>query len=109
MTFSIELLPRAQGDFEVMFSYLWKRSPEGAESWRQAFELATKRLKTNPLSCGLAPENKHFVFELRQLLFKTRYGRTYRAVFRIDESRVSIFRLCGPGQAPLSLDEIPYR
>jgi len=103
------MLPRAQDDFETMFSYIWKRSPEGANNWRQAFELATKRLKTNPQSCGLAPEDKQFDFELRQLLFKTRYGRTYRAVFRVDEPRVSILRLCGPGQAPLRPDEIPLR
>lgn len=107
MNYTVRVLPRAKQDLRRIFFYIEERSPEGAIRWEEALESGLDRLSNNPLIYGLAPEDKHFVFELRQLLFKTRRGRNYRAVYRIDENEVTVLRICGPGQAPLSPDEIP--
>jgi len=107
VNYLINILPRAESDFQQMYSYIQERSSEGAIRWRQAFDAGVDRLTHNPFIYDLAPEDKHFDFEMRQLLFKTRHGRTYRAVYRIDENVVVVLRICGPGQAPLSPDEMP--
>ena len=106
MTWSINILPLAEVDFREMYAFIAGYSPAGAERWKQAFEIALQRLKDNPLSCGLAPESRHFNFELRQLRFKTKHGRFYRAVYRIDKNVVIIYRLRGPGQAMLMRGEL---
>jgi len=109
VSYSLHILPRAETDFVRIFYYIAERSPDGAERWREAFTARTKRIQQNPNSCGLAQEDSHFDFELRQLLFKTRYGHTYRAVYRVEDNDVYILRICGAGQAPLSPDEIPLK
>ena len=107
MNYSLHILPRAENDFLQMFAFIEERSPAGAEAWRHAFEAGLKRLRENPFIHGLAPEDVHFDFELRQLLFKTTHGRTYRVVYRVDDNVVTIYRVRGPGQAPLKPDEMP--
>ncbi len=107
MSYSVRLLSRAKADLLRIFFYIEERSPEGALRWEEALEAGLDRLRGNPSIYGLAPEDSHFDFELRQLLFKTKQGRTYRAVYRIDRNQVIVFRICGPGQAPLSPDELP--
>ena len=107
MTHSVLLLRRAKADYRHLFSYLEERSPQGALNWEESLEAGLARLRSNPLIYGLAPENMHFDFELRQLLFKTRYGRVYRAVYRVVGNEVTVFRICGPGQSPLNPNQIP--
>jgi hypothetical protein len=43
---------------------------------------------------------------LRQATFRTRHGRTYRAVFTIVGDQVRILRVRGPGRPPLEADEL---
>lgn len=45
-------------------------------------------------------------FELRQILFKTRRGRVYRAVYFIEVETVFVVRVRGPRQAPIEPDDI---
>ena len=78
MSYSVRLLPRAKTDLHRIFFYIEERSPEGALRWEKALEAGLDRLGGNPLIYGLAPEDSHFDFELRQLLFKTKHGRTPR-------------------------------
>jgi len=104
--YSLHILPRAEEDFLHMFSFIETRSPDGAKRWKQAFEAGLQRLENNPFIYGLAPEDVYFDFDLRQLLFKTKRGRMYRAVYRVDNDVVTIYRVRGPGQAPLVPDEI---
>jgi len=106
MSFSVRLLPLAKEDLHRIFHFIKERSTSGALHWEQALESGLQRLSEQPLSYGFAPENCHFDFELRQLLFKTRYGNSYRLVYRIDGTEVFVFRICGPGQAPLSPHEV---
>lgn len=106
MSYDLRILPRAEADFRCIFSYIEKRSPQGAEAWREALDRALDAIEANPHSASLAPENDHFDFDLRHSLFKTRRGRTYRILFRIDGFRIAVFRFRGPGQALLLPDEL---
>lgn len=88
-----------------MFDYIEQRSPQGAAAWEEAYEACLARLEANPLQFGLAPEHGHFEFELRQFLFRTRSGKPYRGIFRIDGETVTILRLRGHGQAAVDPEE----
>jgi hypothetical protein len=49
----------------------------------------------------MAPENTDTEFEVRQVLFKTRRGNVYRALYLLDGEDVYILRVRGKGQAPV--------
>jgi plasmid stabilization system protein ParE len=104
---TVNLLAVAESDLRRMFYYIQERSPQGAERWERAFEHCLSRLQDNPYVCGLALENDAFDYELRQILFGTKGGQRYRAVFRIDDDCVTVYRLRGPGQASLSAKDLP--
>ena len=107
MKFPVRILPRAKRDFHRIFSYIEQRSPEGAAQWWEAFENGRQRVSSNPEQCGFAPENQSADYDLRQLLFKTRHGLVYRAIFTVLDDEIFILRIRGPGQPPLNLDELP--
>ena len=66
-----------------------------------------QRVVEHPRRFPLAPENSLATLgEVRQFLFKTRRGRTYRAVYVIMDDEVRILRVRGPGQPPLTDDEM---
>jgi hypothetical protein len=48
--------------------------------------------------CGLAPEDAEHDSEIRQIVFKTRSGLPYRALFTIDGDQVHVIHVRGPGQ-----------
>jgi len=81
MSFTLRILPRAERDAQAIFDYIYPRSPDGAICWWDAFEKAANELPKNPKRYGFAPENNLSEFEVRQFLFKTPHGRTYRAGF----------------------------
>lgn len=101
MTFAVHLLPAAEADLESIYGYIQKRSPQGALRWEASLEKALEQLSKSPLRYRPANENKAFEFELRQILFGTQGDKRYRILFRVNGKRVTIYRLRGPGQAPL--------
>lgn len=107
MTYQVRLLPKAKDDFHAMYEYIAKRSPEGADRWVAALESGLEKLKKNPRLCGFAPEDRSFSRGLRQLIFGTRQGLRYRAVYFVEDDQVLVVRLRGPGQPPLRKAEIP--
>lgn len=102
MKFSVRLLTRANADVQSIVSYIAERSPRGARHWNDAFESAIVRLEDAPMSCGLAPENEFFHFELREIPFRTKYGKPFRMVFRVIGTEVIVFRVRGHGQADVN-------
>ncbi len=106
MSFHVRIVRRAERDAQQIFDWLAARSADGALRWWDAFELAVAKLGENPSGYGLAPENDLAETELRQFLFKTRRGRTYRGVFSVSGDEVKILRVRGPGQPPLEPDEL---
>jgi len=108
MNFTLRILPRAERDAQAIFEYIHPRSADGAVRWWYAFEKAVNELPKNPERYGFAPENSLSQIDIRQFLFKTPQGRTYRGVFVVVESQVRVLRVRGPGQAKLSADEMPF-
>jgi hypothetical protein len=53
-----------------------------------------------------AMEDPESNLPLKEALFRTTHGHSYRAVFAIVGDQVRILRVRGPGQPPLSDDEL---
>ena len=98
MTYRVVILARARQDVDEIYDWIAKRSPDGAQRWLNGFEQATGTLQTNPFIGPPAPESKFFDIEIRHILFHTRSGRTYRAIFVVIDDAVRILRVRGPGQ-----------
>jgi plasmid stabilization system protein ParE len=107
VSYTVRLLALAKGDRRRLFRYIDRRSPQGAAAWEAAYEACLDRLEDNPFQFGLAPEDPHFDIALRQFFFRTKSGKPYRVVFRIDGDVVTILRLRGHGQALIEGDELP--
>ena len=105
MTRRLNIVPRAEQDAQI-FDWIAERSPDGANRWFAAFEHATKEVAQGSRPYGLAPEGQHVTYELRQFLFKTSHGRIYRGVFTVVGDEVRVLRIRGPGQPPLTADEL---
>ena len=107
MSLRLRILPRAEADAQHIFDFIRERSHQGARAWWVAFEDAARRAVSDATRFALAPEDVSTDFELRQVLFKTRRGRTYRFIFTVIDEELRILRVRGPGQPPLALDELP--
>jgi hypothetical protein len=106
MTFTVRELPKAKLDKHSIFGWLYERSPAGAAAWLDAYDALLERLTSDAPSFGPAQESPDCNFDVRQAFFKTRRGRVYRAIFFIDGHAVFVLRVRGPGQAPLTPEEI---
>lgn len=105
MNRTVIVLPAAKEDLYGILAWIKHRSPAGAKEWFRAWNDALQRLEREPLP-GKAPEDADHDLEIRQLLFKTRRGRVYRAMFTIRDDHVVVLRIRGPGQDLLSSDEL---
>ncbi|MBI1344839.1 hypothetical protein GC163_00970 [bacterium] len=101
MSWTVRILPRAEEDVTEIYDWVSVRSPQGAEAWLAALTSAIDRLPIDPESYGTAPETGLQGFVLRQFLFRTRRGRTYRGIFTLQDQAIYLLRVRGPGQAPL--------
>lgn len=106
MSHHLNVLPAAESDVQKIYSYIYNRSPDGALAWLQAFEECTERIVQQPFACSFATENSRFDFDLRQALFKTRFGKRYRCVFTVVGDEVRVLRVRGPGQRLLRRSEM---
>ncbi len=106
MTYRVQTLPRAELDAQQIYEWIKEQSPDGARRWWLAFLDACDKLKRQPLSFALAPEFELSDREIRQILFKTRRGRYYRALYVVVEDEVRVVRVRGPGQPDLLPDEL---
>jgi plasmid stabilization system protein ParE len=106
MTYRVTILRRAWQDVQAIETYIAARSKQGAKSWVKGFDNAIASLKKNPLQEPLAPENDEFAEEIRNIMFRTRKGRTYRAIFLVRGDEVRVLRIQGAGQDTLSADNI---
>jgi len=97
---------RADADARQITRWIAQRSLQGAQAWLDAYEALLERLAEYADSCPAALEDAECSIRLRESLFRTRHGRTYRAVFTIAGDEVRILRIRGPGQPPLQDDEL---
>lgn len=98
MTYELLLVPRAESEVDRIVQYLAERSPQGAAAWCKRWQEVLAELHTDPLIHGLAPESKEYNTAVRQVLFKTRRGRVYRALFTVVGRGVYIIHVRGPRQ-----------
>jgi len=68
--------------------------------------IAIDGLGTKAHFCPFAPENTYSDREVRNVLFRTRRGRVYRAVFIVEEDEVFVTHVRGPKQDVLSASDI---
>lgn len=105
MMYSVEVSARAESDLQQIADWLAERSPDGALRWIAAARKTIEGLSSDPEQHSLAPENDYLEVEVRNAFFKTRRGRTYRAVFVIKNKTVFVTHIRGPRQRPLSSRE----
>ena len=103
--FHVEMSGEARANVTAIYDWIAASSPSGASRWLVAFEQAISRLERLPHSYGLAPESKYAPYELRQIMFKTRRGHVYRAVYFVEEDVVKITHVRGPRQRLISVSE----
>lgn len=106
MSYQVRILARARQDFEGYVAWISERSPRGAERWVAAFEAALARLERNPFVAPIAGESEELGEEVRHILFRTKAGRPYRALFVVVGDEVRILRIRGSGQAPVTREDI---
>jgi plasmid stabilization system protein ParE len=106
MSFTVRIAPRAWSDADGIFDWLAARSPAGASRWYGAFLSAARQLTDDADRHGIAPESEVLGRTIRQRFFKTRRGRVYRLLFIEQGDELTILRIRGPGQAPVSADEM---
>lgn len=104
--FQIIVLPRAESDMDCILEWIAVRSPAGARAWISALEDAFERIALDPMRFEEVREAAMLEESLKQCLFKTKQGRIYRVVFLLDRDKVTVVRIRGPGQPPLTSDEI---
>ena len=106
MTFEVRVLGRGQADIEDIYQWLRQRSPTGAAAWYAALVATLDQLAEFPAACPPAAEAREMGMDLRQELFRTRRGRTYRILFMIVGAEVRVLRVRGPGQRPVAEREV---
>lgn len=106
MNYRVEVSEPAENDADAIYAWIKERSQSGAQSWWNAFLAALEKLKSDLSGLALAPETDAFDERLHQLLFKTRRGNVYRILFIVRDAVVHVLRVRGPGQGPISPDEI---
>lgn len=106
MKYNVIALRRADADVRHITRWIAQHSTQGAEAWLEAYEQLLARLAEHADSCPAALEGADCTVPLKEALFRTQHGRTYRAVLTILGDEVRIMRVRGPGQPPLQDDEL---
>jgi plasmid stabilization system protein ParE len=106
MSYIVELTEGAYADLDRLTAALEERWPEGSERVIARFYAALPRLESFPLACGLAYESQFFPYEVRHLLFEIHKGRTYRALFNVQDDRVRVLAVRAPGEKPITPEDI---
>jgi plasmid stabilization system protein ParE len=106
VTLQVRVSQHAQRDVETILTWLSERSPPGAERWFEKYLETLHKLSERAAGCPLAPEASFTGRELRQLLFKTRRGHTYRSLFLIDGDFIQLLAVRGSGQDLATAEEL---
>jgi plasmid stabilization system protein ParE len=106
MSYRVNILARARADFDAIIGWIANRSPEGADRLTERFQDALARLEHNPFIAPVAPESEDVGQEVRHITFRTKSGRTFRALFVVEGTAVRVLRVRGPGEPPLSARDL---
>lgn len=106
MSLRVRLTEAAKEEVRSILSWIKARSATGAASWREAWLGALATVAKRGASLAEAPESDGHDEAIRQILFKTRHGRRYRALFVIREDVAFVLHVRGPGQDLMKLDDL---
>jgi plasmid stabilization system protein ParE len=101
MKYRVAVSPIARVDANHIYAWLHELSPMGAAAWLEAFQDAVDGLAEGALLHGRASEGRSLGRDVRENFFKTKRGKRYRLLYRIDGDDVRVLRVRGPGQPPL--------
>jgi toxin ParE1/3/4 len=82
MVYKVEIMQRAQRDFEAIYLFIQAAASQPARKWYSGFKEALRTLSQNPQPCPVSPESSG----VRRLLY-SRKPHIYRALFKIDEKK----------------------
>lgn len=89
MAYRVEITPEAEADLAHAYLYICAQSShERAAAWYNQLRGAVATLQAYPGRCPLAPEDRAFSEEIRQLIH-----RPYRILFSIVGNKVVILRV----------------
>ena len=85
MSYHVRTTPRAQVDIDSVLHWMIheRKSLQGAKACLDAYEQAIAALAEQPERFPNVSERAELGRDVRQFLFKTRHGRSYRGVFLI--------------------------
>lgn len=98
MTHLVIILPTAERDLDQILTWLYRLSPLGAKKWLEQWEETQATLMENPERCAMAPESELHPIPIHQIIFRTRKGNPYRALFAIEGNQVFVIHIRGTGQ-----------
>lgn len=98
MTYRVRFQARAKADVRNIVRYIKQHSVSGAAAWLSVLENARQKVGTNADGYGLCDEASHFEIDVRQFLFKTRRGRTYRSCSRSSATKSASCGFAVPGR-----------
>lgn len=107
MNFSVNIHPFAQADYDHIYNYILKRSPQGAARWDEALDAAIFSLKQDPIRYARIHEPVVGKSEYKQKSFTTRRGNRYRLIYVVEGKSVTILRIRGHGQASITPRDLP--
>jgi plasmid stabilization system protein ParE len=90
--FEVIILPAAERDIEDAYSWISEQDADAAVRWYNRMMEVIFSLDTFPERCPLAPENKFFRTEIREV-FHGRRQNKYRILFTVSKSEVRILHV----------------
>ena len=102
----LRLGPKAVADIDLTVEWLSRRSVSGAEAWLRVLDDAKAAIVLAPSSYPLSHEARRLRRDLREALFKTMHGNTYRIIFVLDGDEVIVLRVRGSGQKGLRQSDL---
>src|SRR5215469_14715488 len=101
MAFEVRTTPEAEQEAIAILDWLLEQQAgETGLRWFTRMEAAIESLAEMPQRCKLAPENKSFPFEVRELLYGQR-PHVYRILFTIEGNVVFILHIRHGRRLPL--------
>ncbi len=106
MSHRISITARAAHDIEQIYRWLDQRSPEGARRWYDVCMRSAQGLAQSSRAGSVALEAEELGIDLRERLFKTRRGQTYRILYLIKGDVIHVLAVRGAGQNDVTASDL---
>ena len=98
-SYTVEITTTALTEAKEANEWLSSQSEDAAQSFRESFIETISSLSQSPFRCMLAPEDKFFSEEIRQILFMS-----YRVMFTVEGEKVFVLHVRHQSQRYLRED-----